>query len=92
MAAQEIVIPDASVVRASVKALEDMQLVVHRLGHRLAEESIEKAYRIGVAIYDAAYVALAEMRGGTLYTADAELVSKADSEHVRHLSEYQGPQ
>ena len=48
------------------------------------------AERCQLTLYDAAYVALASLRGGVLYSADDELVRRASRENVLHLSEYEG--
>lgn len=75
-------------VRSSIEALDDLQLVFHEFQGDLAAEAIETAYRTGITVYDAAYVALASLRDGTLYTADREVVGKAATDRVLHLSEF----
>ncbi|MCD6312977.1 MAG: type II toxin-antitoxin system VapC family toxin [Thaumarchaeota archaeon] len=49
--------------------------------------TIELAYRFGITVYDAAYVALAAIKNATFYTADKEMVTEVSSENVKHLSE-----
>ncbi|MDJ0270471.1 MAG: type II toxin-antitoxin system VapC family toxin [Aigarchaeota archaeon] len=74
-------------VRAAIRALEDPAIIVHEFKGSLASRAIELAYMYGIMVYDAAYVALAEMENATPYTADKEVVAKLMSENIRHLSE-----
>ena len=74
-------------VRSAVRALEDLAITIYDFKGELASRAVELAYRFGITIYDAAYVALAAMRNATLYTADKEVVVKVSSENVKHLSE-----
>jgi len=73
-------------VRSAVKALEDLAITVYDFRGELASRAIELAYRFGITVYDAAYVALAAIKNATLYTADKEVVMKDSSENVKHLS------
>jgi predicted nucleic acid-binding protein len=75
-------------VKASLKALEDLQLTLHEFQGDLAENAVEMAYRLEITVYDATYVSLALLRGGVLYTADYEVVGKASTDKVLHLSEF----
>ena len=54
---------------------------------KLALKTIEIAYKYGITIYHAAYVALAMIRDAILYTADEETVSKISKGNVKHLKE-----
>ena len=74
-------------VRSAVRALEDLAITIYDFKGELASRAVELAYRFGITVYDAAYVALAAMRNATLYTADKEVVMKVSSENVKHLSE-----
>ena len=74
-------------VRSAVRALEDLAITIYGFKGELASRAVELAYRFGITVYDAAYVALAAMRNATLYTADKEVVMKVSSENVKHLSE-----
>ena len=74
-------------VRSAVRALEDLAITVYDFEGELASRAVELAYRFGITVYDAAYVALAAIRNATLYTADKEVVMKVSSENVKHLSE-----
>lgn len=62
-------------------------LRIYDFGGELRERAVGLAYRFGITIYDAAYVALAMIRNATLYTADKEVVLKAQLTNVKHLSE-----
>ena len=74
-------------VRSAVRALEDLAITIYDFKGELASRAVELAYRFGITVYDAAYVALAAMRNATLYTPDKEVVVKVSSENVKHLSE-----
>jgi len=67
--------------------LDDFQITLYSIEGRLSELSVEIAYRKGVTIYDAAYVALAVESEAPLYTADEKLLRKTRSTGlVRHIS------
>ena len=74
-------------VRSAVRTLEDLAITIYDFKGELASRAVELAYRFGITVYDAAYVALAAIRNATLYTADKEVVMKVSSENVKHLSE-----
>ena len=74
-------------VRSAVRALEDLAITIYDFKGELASRAVELAYRFGITVYAAAYVALAAIRNATLYTADKEVVVKVSSENVKHLSE-----
>ncbi|MEM0482953.1 MAG: type II toxin-antitoxin system VapC family toxin [Nitrososphaerota archaeon] len=74
-------------VKAALKALEDLAFRVYDFKGELATNAIETAYEAGITVYDGAYVALAEMEGATLYTADEQVVIKVSTDYVKHLSE-----
>ena len=76
-------------VEVSVRAMDDLQMTLHEFRGALADDAVETAYRLGITLYDAAYVALASLRGGVLYSADDELVRRASRENILHLSEYE---
>ncbi|MEM2485223.1 MAG: type II toxin-antitoxin system VapC family toxin [Candidatus Caldarchaeum sp.] len=75
-------------LRRAVHDLEDMQITLYPLEADLAELTVEQAYRFGLSIFDAAYVALAFRLNSKYYTADIEVVKKTSSQHIRHISEY----
>jgi predicted nucleic acid-binding protein len=54
-------------------ALFDLQLVIKNIDFSLIEKSIENSIKHNITIYDAVYVALAEIEGCELVTADKEL-------------------
>ena len=66
-----------------------MQITFYPFEADLAELTVEQAYRFGLSIYDAAYVALAFRLNSKYYTADIEVVKKTSSSLIRHISEYQ---
>ena len=65
-----------------------MERIFPLLG-KLAEKTIENAFKYGITVYDSSYLSLAELEGKTLYTADEKLLAKAkDAPWIRHISEY----
>jgi len=75
-------------LRRAVRDLEDMQINLYSLEGELAGLTVEHAYRFGLSLYGATYVALAFMLNSKYYTADAEVVQKTSSTLVRHVGEY----
>ncbi|MEM4020956.1 MAG: type II toxin-antitoxin system VapC family toxin [Nitrososphaerota archaeon] len=74
-------------VKSALKALEDLSIITYDFEGELREKAVELAYRFGITIYDAAYVALAVIRDASLYTANKEVVAKAQLTNVKYLSE-----
>ena len=74
-------------VKSALTALEDLGIITYDFIGELREKSIELAYRVGITVYDAAYVTLAVIQNGTLYTADKEVVAKTMLTNVKHISE-----
>lgn len=54
-------------------ALWDIQLGVEKLGKKLMEKAIETSIRHKVTLYDATYIAFANLHNAPLVTADKEL-------------------
>ena len=75
-----------------MKALEDLQITLHPLEGAYASRAIEVAMRKGITVYDASYVALAEILQATLYTADERLIRKTRGlGYVRHIGDFTLP-
>ncbi|MEM1976941.1 MAG: type II toxin-antitoxin system VapC family toxin [Nitrososphaerota archaeon] len=74
-------------VKSALKVLEDLSIITYDFDGELREKAVELAYRFGITIYDAAYVALAVIRDAFLYTANKEVVVKAQLTNVKYLSE-----
>ena len=54
-------------VKSAIRALEDLAITIYDFKGELASRAVELAYRFGITVYDAAYVALAAIRSATLY-------------------------
>ena len=69
--------------------LEDFQINLFNLQDKLAAKSVEIAMRKGLTIYDASYLALAQILDTTLYTADEKLIRKTKgldiAKHIVHF-------
>jgi len=71
------------------KTLEDFQLTLYNLEGKLAEKSVELAMRKGITIYDASYVALAQILNTELYTADEKLIRKVRGLNIiKHIAQF----
>jgi len=69
--------------------LDDLQIALYGLEGDYAEKTIMLALGKGITVYDAAYVALAEIRKALLYTADEKLLRKLRGvEWVAHIRDY----
>ena len=68
--------------------MDDFQFTLHELSGELSSKTLEVAMRKGVTVYDASYVALAELLGTVAYTADERLLRKVGdrAKHVRDFS------
>lgn len=74
-------------VKSALTALEDLGIITYDFRGELREKAVELAYRFGITIYDASYVALALLQDAVLYTADKEVVMKTMLANVKHISE-----
>lgn len=74
-------------VKSALTALEDLGIITYDFRGDLRDKSIELAYRFGVTVYDASYIALAVLQNATLYTADKEVLAKTTLANVKHISE-----
>ncbi|OYT51025.1 MAG: PIN domain nuclease [Desulfurococcales archaeon ex4484_204] len=73
-------------------ALNDFQFAIFNLEGEFAEKAVEVAMRRGVAIYDASYVALAQIANAEMFTADGKLLRKVRRYGlVKHAMEFNAP-
>ena len=75
-------------VKRALKALEDMQIELKALRGELISETIKVAFRHGLTLYDASYVALANLSNTICYTVDEEVIERISKENVKHLREF----
>ena len=69
--------------------LDDLQITLYGLEGDYAERTVMLALGKGITVYDASYVALAEIRKALLYTADEKLLRKLrGTEWVAHIRDY----
>jgi len=69
------------------EVLSDFQFNSYDMTGSLAEKTIEYSMRKGLTVYDASYVALADVLDTTLYTADEELIRKTRNPRlVKHIT------
>ena len=77
-------------LREVAGVLGDFQFTLFDLQGRLAAKSVEMAMRKGLTIYDASYLALAQVLDTVLYTADEKLIRKSKGLNVaRHVVEFE---
>ena len=67
------------------EALEAYSLNLYPLKGDYAEKTVEVAFKNDITIYDAAYVALAMIRGTHMYTADEKLVRKMKHRYKEYV-------
>lgn len=73
-------------LKTAATILDAFQFTTYDLEEDYAAKTVEAAIRKGITIYDAAYVALAQLLGTALYTADEKLMRKVgDQRLVRHV-------
>ena len=75
-------------VKSAITDLINMQLSLQPPDVTQMQRATDLAFRYGITIYDAAYLALAEMSEIPFYTADEKLVLKAAEARIRHIHEY----
>lgn len=76
-------------IKESAKALQKYSLWLFPILGKIAEKTIENAFKYGITVYDSSYLSLADLESKTLYTADEKLLAKLkDNPRVRHISEY----
>lgn len=69
--------------------LEDYQITYYGLAGAVALKAVELSMRLGLTIYDASYIALAQNLEAILYTADERLLRKAKGVgEVRHVKDF----
>ena len=76
---------DAAV--AAARDLIDLQIALDPASPDLLADAVRLAYRTGLTVYDASYLALAERLGCPLYSADAAQLASAGS-RGRHIREW----
>ena len=70
------------------KALTKYQFDLRELQGEIATKTIIIAMRKGITIYDAAYVAIAEIEGVHLITADEKLINKVkETQLIKHIAD-----
>ena len=72
---------------AAAQDLVDLQIALDPASPDLLAKAVRLAYRTGLTVYDASYVALAEHLDCPLYTADAAQVASAGP-RARHIREW----
>ncbi|MCX8183754.1 MAG: type II toxin-antitoxin system VapC family toxin [Crenarchaeota archaeon] len=72
-------------LKTAANSLLNYRVELHPLNKKLAEKTVEIAFKTGLTIYDAAYVALAVELDTVLYTADGKIVETADGEYSGHV-------
>ncbi len=71
------------------EALHGFQFLELPLKGEFLRETIRRALKHGITIYDACYIAVASIEKGTLYTADEKLLEKLRGlKNAKHIREY----
>lgn len=82
--------PDFGVedLKNAVNDLLDLQIVLCIPEKEWMEQALENAYRLGITVYDACYIALAKHLKSSVYTADKRLKDKVEDVSLKHISEF----
>jgi len=75
-------------LRAAAQALGKLNLDLYPLVDELAERCLENALRVGVSVYDSAYLSLGELLEAPMFTADSWLMGRVGGSVLRHISDY----
>lgn len=72
----------------SLKSVQGLQWRIQKTGGKLLDTAVKVARDNQIAIYDAVYLALAEMENGTLVTADTKHHGQINSPRIVMLANY----
>jgi predicted nucleic acid-binding protein len=75
-------------VEKVLTTLDKFQFKFEEFKGEFAQKTIKIAYAHGITIYDASYVALAEIAGAKLITADEKLFKKVSERNIILLSQW----
>ena len=75
-------------VNSAITDLMNMQLCLKLLDETQIRRATDLAFKYGITIYDAVYLALAETDEVPLYTADERLMVKTTQPRIRHIRDY----
>ncbi|MEM3671430.1 MAG: type II toxin-antitoxin system VapC family toxin, partial [Thermoprotei archaeon] len=76
-------------LKTAAIALERYRFALHPVLGELAKASASDALAYGITFYDASYLALAQLHGRQMYTADEKLLAKVTNvKGVAHVDEY----
>lgn len=71
-----------------LESLLSFQFSINYFSGEFAFKSVEFAYKFGITIYDASYLALGDIMDAPLITADQKLLNKARGRAVVHLRDW----
>ncbi len=76
-------------VEKAAEALSRMKIALYPVLGDLEELCVKAAFKHGLTVYDASYLALSRLLNRELYTADEKLITKTKGEGtVRHIRDY----
>ena len=67
------------------ESLEAYSFTLYPLKGEYAEKTLEVAFKNGVTVYDASYIALAMIKGTCMYTADEKLIRKLKKGYLKYV-------
>jgi len=71
------------------KVLDDYQFLTIPLIEEYLDETIRRALKHGITIYDASYIAIGDVRNCEVYTADNKLLNKVGYDPIlKHVKNY----
>ena len=79
---------DAEDVKLALGSLLDLGIVFHPAGGALLSKAVDLAFRYRMTVYDSCFIALSDILGAPLITADEKLAARAgDHPRIVRLSE-----
>ncbi len=71
-----------------IQSLHQYRIGITEINDDLAIKIVEASLKHKISIYDATYIALAEMTKSTLYTADTKLIKAVGLQFVKHIKDF----
>lgn len=71
-----------------IKSMHEYEFNITEIDYGLAIKIMEISTKYNISVYDATYIALAEVTGSKLYTADDKLIKAVGLHFIRHIKDF----